>query len=538
MHRGLLTALALCASAAHAQTFDCDLAGDPTNCPLDSLSPNTFNLLRTGGDTRCLLDYTGPYGFQVTPGRSDRVLIYFDGGGACFNEATTGFLPNGAWTAESVACQLTISPEETIGVFDTTDPRNAFRDYTIILLLYCSGDNFVGDTVRSYRVPAADDPSVITPIAPGAPESAVVHTGLNNTRAVLAYVKAQQEAGLLAGPEDLVVVLGGESAGAAAGITYAAEISDLLEPKAMITFSDSFVGIFPPDSFGLIVGPDFLNGCEAFYGAALQRSCRIGTICAEDVAASYFEELGPDSPLLFITPKDDPIQTFVYNTIALTLPGPHGGVIDSAELYFRTNLFLQDLRRRAGPRGNMAAFFVADGRFHTFTDEVLYYTATTASGTAGDTGAADTLFRWLGLTPGGDEACEQCLGPLERVSRGPLAPQPTGTDYCAEDLAKLCARPPRAIRRLFTEAPSEAPSAAPSGPPLCSAGIKSADGAVCCSASCLRCGGCTCAEFRGGAALCCTDAILRSEIYCVNEEDVACILDVPQREPNGNCADN
>ena len=120
----------LMASCAHFCAGQCDLQGDSSRCPLDSFSSDQLNLVLTGGQTRCLFDYSGPYGFQLKRGRPDRLLVYFDGGGACFNEGTTGFQRDGSWSSDAMACTPSIFPEEDIGVF-SNDPRNAFRDFTI-----------------------------------------------------------------------------------------------------------------------------------------------------------------------------------------------------------------------------------------------------------------------------------------------------------------------------------------------------------------------------------------------------------------------
>lgn len=86
-----------------------------------------------------------------------------------------------------------------------------------------------------------------------------------------------------------------------------------------------------------------------------------------------------------------------------------------------------------------------------------------------------------------------------------------------------------------TAAPTKNPTANPTPAPasaLCAKGLEDANhGQVCCAAKCGKCGGCGCASrpgfgAGGSADSCCPDAILESEMFCVNPDDVGCILSV------------
>ncbi len=52
---------------------------------LDGLSPG-WNIIEPGGDTVC--SDGSPYKFFVHPGASDKLMVYFQGGGACWNGGT------------------------------------------------------------------------------------------------------------------------------------------------------------------------------------------------------------------------------------------------------------------------------------------------------------------------------------------------------------------------------------------------------------------------------------------------------------------
>lgn len=95
--------------------------------------------------TTCLDGSTAGFGINYNPDSSD-VMIYLDGGGACFTDACDGM-----WGASSFG-----SP--TDGIFSRTNEANPVRDFTMIEVLYCTGDIYAGDAdvelggrVRSFR---------------------------------------------------------------------------------------------------------------------------------------------------------------------------------------------------------------------------------------------------------------------------------------------------------------------------------------------------------------------------------------------------
>ena len=72
------------------------------------------------------------------------MLFYFQGGGACWDKAST----------ELGLCSTSASGDSNIGVFcrdsDSCTGDNPFMDYTIVQVLYCSGDAHIGQVVRDY----------------------------------------------------------------------------------------------------------------------------------------------------------------------------------------------------------------------------------------------------------------------------------------------------------------------------------------------------------------------------------------------------
>ena len=83
-----------------------------------------------------------PTGIGVNLGTSGDLVIYMEGGGACFNDDTCKHAahPNG-WGPSDFA--VNIGPYN-IGLFDRLDDANPFHDATFVFVPYCTGDVHAG----------------------------------------------------------------------------------------------------------------------------------------------------------------------------------------------------------------------------------------------------------------------------------------------------------------------------------------------------------------------------------------------------------
>jgi hypothetical protein len=128
--------------------------GDDAN-DFDPLPPDTeFRTLSPVGP----IDYEGrqffpqcmngsPYHFFVKRGSVNKVLMYYQGGGACWEQLTCS-LP---------ACDTSVDPNgsdnpngRTTGFADLSNPDNPFRDWHIVVVPYCSCDIHFGDAAQDY----------------------------------------------------------------------------------------------------------------------------------------------------------------------------------------------------------------------------------------------------------------------------------------------------------------------------------------------------------------------------------------------------
>ncbi len=172
-----------------------------------------------GGDTRCAHDTA--YTYWVRPGTTNRLLVYFEGGGGC-------------WSADSCAAGSTfydddISPNDdpngrTNGILDLDHPQNPFRDYNMVFIPSCTGDVHWGQKIQSY--PKSDGS-----------ELTIYHHGYFNASAALDWAYAN-----VTNPDSIFVT--GCSAGSVGSITHAPYIIEQYPETPVTQLGDSLAFVY------------------------------------------------------------------------------------------------------------------------------------------------------------------------------------------------------------------------------------------------------------------------------------------------------
>ena len=118
---------------------------------VEELEAGIWNTIEPGGETLCARGTE--YAFFVRPGDPERLMIYFQGGGACWNALTCD--PNQTFFDQRVG-----TVEEEIGryggVFDFDNPENPVSDYSIVFVPYCTADVHSGRSTRTYNNVSGD----------------------------------------------------------------------------------------------------------------------------------------------------------------------------------------------------------------------------------------------------------------------------------------------------------------------------------------------------------------------------------------------
>jgi len=132
----------------------------------------------------------GPYAYFVKRGTENKVLYYFQGGGACWEQLTCGI----PVCADSV--DQSDNPANFMGGFgDISNPDNPFRNWNIVFVSYCSCDIHFGDAAQDY-----DNVNPSNPLH-------VEHRGFQNSKIVEKFAREH-----FVNPD--VVFVTGSSAGA------------------------------------------------------------------------------------------------------------------------------------------------------------------------------------------------------------------------------------------------------------------------------------------------------------------------------------
>lgn len=105
--------------------------------PIAGLEPQTWTWVPFD-DAYCRDGSTTGIAVNSNPA-SDKVMIFLEGGGACFNVMTCATNPRSFDVADfRYAFDRTTNPD--VGIFDRHDPSNPVRDWNFVYVPYCTGD--------------------------------------------------------------------------------------------------------------------------------------------------------------------------------------------------------------------------------------------------------------------------------------------------------------------------------------------------------------------------------------------------------------
>ncbi|MFT6820456.1 MAG: hypothetical protein ACJATT_004284 [Myxococcota bacterium] len=131
------------------------------------------------------------YSFFAREADPTKLLVYFQGGGACWNGETC--------SQERIGSYRPVigdtDPADSDGIFALDNPSNPFADYSMVFVSYCTGDVHLGDSEVTYHVSAAHaDQELDEGQDPAAHSVTIQHKGHHNAMTVLAWTYAQFEA--------------------------------------------------------------------------------------------------------------------------------------------------------------------------------------------------------------------------------------------------------------------------------------------------------------------------------------------------------
>ena len=151
------------------------------------------------------------YSFWAKRGRSKNLVVYFEGGGACWNDFSCSF-PIAAGLPPAVPQTFVPQippggPQTYSGIFDASHPDNPVKDWSMVYIPYCTGDVHVGARNRVYA-------NAGHPVFPLPPMFQIHHGGFSNFMVVMDWVRRNVD------DPDRVFVAGSSAGGYGASANF------------------------------------------------------------------------------------------------------------------------------------------------------------------------------------------------------------------------------------------------------------------------------------------------------------------------------
>jgi hypothetical protein len=117
---------------------------------VEDMTYQSWNWVEPGGRATC--SDGSPYRFFARPGASDKLVIYFNGGGACWSGETCDPEAKRDYTIYVPSVASKFNQPGYNGIFDQTRDDNPLRDWSMVVATYCTGDVHLGVRRLSYNV--------------------------------------------------------------------------------------------------------------------------------------------------------------------------------------------------------------------------------------------------------------------------------------------------------------------------------------------------------------------------------------------------
>jgi hypothetical protein len=167
--------------------------------------------------------FNTPYRFFVKRGSVNKLVMYYQGGGACWDYNTCN---NFKIFDQNVDPTGSDNPNNTTtGFGDLTNSNNPIKDWNIVFVSYCTGDIHFGDSRRLYG---------------GTTEPITIHRGWHNARTAEKYAREH-----FVNPEEVVVT--GSSAGAYGAFFNAPAHHEVWPDSKFTVLADAGNGVITPD---------------------------------------------------------------------------------------------------------------------------------------------------------------------------------------------------------------------------------------------------------------------------------------------------
>jgi hypothetical protein len=313
--------------------------------------------------------------FWARRGSVDKLVVFFEGGGACWDSGTCS-LPIHAGTAPGQPALFkaeilpTDNPTTYGGMFDLNDARNPVKDWSIVYIPYCTGDIHGGSKTTAYTNPFNGQ------------AYSIEHRGHDNFRVVLRWMQDN-----FAEPQQLLVT--GSSAGGYGAVLNFPWVRDAFPKGSAVMLADASQGVTPA-SFDALRNANWnIQLSDAVYGANPQSTPTSALV------RGLSGKFGGDRMAQYTTGLDL-VQMQFYDVMVNGLAGVQGTACqawaDQMVAGLQHNQIAPNFRS-----------YLAAGTTHTLMRGPLYFS---------ETSAGTSFLGWMGalLSAGGvsNASCTNC----------------------------------------------------------------------------------------------------------------------------------
>lgn len=171
---------------------------------------------------RCGFDDDSDYHFFVRRGSVNKLVVYYQGGGACWENLTCG-IP----VCKDGADPVNDDPDNvTTGFADMSNPDNPFKDWNAVFVTYCTCDVHFGDADQVYS-------GIL-------PDVAISHRGFQNAKVVEKFAREH-----FLNPDEIFVT--GSSAGAYGAVFHGPLLHEAWPASRFSVLGDAGNGVITSD---------------------------------------------------------------------------------------------------------------------------------------------------------------------------------------------------------------------------------------------------------------------------------------------------
>lgn len=99
-----------------------------------------------------------PYSFHFKPGNRKKLVVYFNGGGSCWNSSSCVVSLQSLQPAYVPSTAIQNDPTEMGGMLDENNSENPYANWSMLFISYCTGDLHLGSADTVYTNPISPSP--------------------------------------------------------------------------------------------------------------------------------------------------------------------------------------------------------------------------------------------------------------------------------------------------------------------------------------------------------------------------------------------